>query len=132
MNDELRLYYRQVKALLPCSAREKKRCLMELRGDVDAFFDAAPDASMEDLYTAVGSPQTIAASFMERLTPRQYSTKRRLTILLSISAVVVIVLFGYILYSIRNDIIDLHDGYYIDSIQEITSAVEPPTPLTEN
>jgi hypothetical protein len=71
MIDTLEQYFRAVKKLLPGSAQEKKRCMMELEADVSAFLENKPDASMKDLYTAIGSPESISESFLSRLTPKQ-------------------------------------------------------------
>jgi hypothetical protein len=75
MIDTLEQYFREVKKLLPCSAKEKKRCMIELESDVSAYLDSKPNASLRDLYADIGSPESIADSFLSRLTPKQLTRR---------------------------------------------------------
>jgi hypothetical protein len=75
MIETLDQYFREVKKLLPCSAKEKERCVIELESDVSAYLENKPNASLKDLYADIGSPESIADSFLSRLTPKQLTKK---------------------------------------------------------
>ena len=75
MNDEKKQYFREIKRLLPCNAKEKKLCIMDLERDVDDFLENCPGATLEALCAAIGTPQSIAESFLERIDPEQLSHK---------------------------------------------------------
>ena len=75
MNDTLKKYFQEVRKLLPCSSSEKKRCIIELESDVSAFLENNPNATLEDLYASIGSPESIAESFIARIHPAQLSHK---------------------------------------------------------
>ena len=68
-------YFRDVKKLLPCSTKEKQRCIDELEADVTAFLEHHPDASLTEIYDSIGSPESIAKSFMDRVSPNELSHK---------------------------------------------------------
>ena len=73
MSDNTRAQYsRDVKELLPCSAKEKQRCIDELEADVTAFLEHHPDASLTPKWILIlsGSPESIAKSFIDSGLPR--------------------------------------------------------------
>lgn len=137
MNDTLKQYLLEVKRLLPCSSSEKKRCIVELEADVSALLENNPNATLEDLYSSIGSPESIAESFMARIDPKQLShrlsAKRKISIgvivIVAILAIVVGTLFAVTTY-MRHD---FYDGYYVDTVNKIPVSAEPvPSPLTKN
>lgn len=137
MNDALKQYLLEVKRLLPCSSSEKKRCIVELEADISAFLENHPSATLEELYSAIGSPESIAKSFMSRTDPEQLShrlsAKRKIAIgvivIVAILAIVVGTLFAVTTY-MRHD---FYDGYYVDTVNKIPISAEPvPSPLTKN
>lgn len=134
MNDVKKRYFGEIKRQLPCNAKEKNRCIMDLEGDVDDFLENCPGATYEDLCTEVGNPQTIAKSFLERIDPKQLShrvsAKRKIAIgvivVVALLAIVVGVSFIVTAY-MRHD---FYDGYYVDTVDKIPSDAEPiPSPL---
>ena len=137
MNDTLKQYLQDVKILLPCSSREKQRCITELEADASAFLENHPNATLEELYSAIGSPQSIAESFMARTDPEQLShrlsAKRKIAIgvvlIVAALAIVVGTLVAVTAYKRHN----FYDGYFVDTVEELPSNAEPvPSPLTEN
>lgn len=137
MNNKLDQYVREVNRLLPCSAKEKKRCIAELEADAYAYLEQNPDASLEELYEAVGSPHAIAQAFMAHLGPEQLShrmsIKRKIVIgVISIAAILAIVvgsLVAVTAYKRHN----FYNGYFVDTVDELPSNDEPnQVPLTEH
>ena len=134
MNDVKKQYFREIKRLLPCNAKEKKRCIMDLERDVDDFLENCPSATLEVLYAAIGTPQSIAESFLERIDPEQLShkmsAKRKIAIgvvavvtALAIAIGIVVVVFAY-------DLHNYHNGYDVDIHYELPSDTIP-SPLEE-
>jgi hypothetical protein len=137
MNNMQKQFFQEIKRLLPCDAKQKKRCVRELENDVASFIECNPDATMTDLYEAIGHPQAIAESFLERMNPeqlaRKLSAKRKIAIgVISTMAILAIVL-GILAITFADDIHNFHQGYYVDSLVELPSGVEPPpSPVTVN
>lgn len=137
MNDTLKQYLQEVKILLPCSSREKQRCITELEADASAFLENHPNATLEELYSAIGSPQSIAESFMARTDPEQLShrlsVKRRIAVGIITIAVILAIVVGAIVAVTSYKRHNFYDGYFVDTVEELPSNAEPvPAPLTEN
>ena len=129
MSDILVQYFRDVKKLLPCSPKEKQRCIDELEADVTAFLEHHPDASLAKIYDSVGSPEVIAESFMSRISPQELShkvsTKRRIAIGVIVIVTLLAVVIGAVAIRIANDVHDIHKGYFVEFTDDSTT-VEPP------
>ena len=63
----LKHYYREIKSYLPCSRKEKKRILKEIRGNVDSFLEDHPEADFEAIQTHFGTPHLISVSCVENM-----------------------------------------------------------------
>lgn len=129
MNDQAKRYLREVKGLLPCSRREKRRYIAELEVDVVSYLQGCPDASMADLYRNFGEPKAVAQEFMAQLSPellsRKMSVKRMIAIgVISIVSILVIV-FGVLAYYYADSIDKFVNGYYVDTIDVIPSTDDP-------
>lgn len=129
MNDQAKRYLREVKGLLPCSRREKRRYIAELEVDVVSYLQGCPDASMADLYHHFGEPKAVAQEFMAQLSPellsRKMSVKRMIAIgVISIVSILVIV-FGVLAYYYADSIDKFVNGYYVDTIDVIPSTDDP-------
>lgn len=78
-----RAYLRQVKKHLTCSPKERNRFLHRTEQMLDAFLEENPDATEEDLYLALGSPEELAEQMMEECDKEQiklFSSKRVLKV----------------------------------------------------
>lgn len=129
MNDQAKRYLREVKGLLPCSRREKRRYIAELEVDVVSYLQGCPDASVEDLCHHFGEPEAVAKEFMAQLSPeqlsRKMSVKRKIVIgVISIVSILVIV-FGVLAYYYADSIDRFVNGYYVDTIDVIPSTDDP-------
>lgn len=56
MNDVKKQFFREIKRLLPCNAKEKNRCIMDLERDVDDFLENCPSATLEVLALRLEHP----------------------------------------------------------------------------
>lgn len=135
MNDQVKRYIREVKRELPCSPREKQRCIGELKADISDYLEKKPGATLEELQEAIGSPKTIAKAFMAQLSPEEHSHRlsaRRTLVIGIISIVAVLAILIGVLSAVtayhRNS---FYDGYYVDTIEEVSSEIQSdPVPLT--
>lgn len=58
-------YLRQVRKWLPFGGKMKREMMAQIAGCVDDFLEEAPEASFERLCERFGSPQTIAAAYID-------------------------------------------------------------------
>lgn len=135
MNDIQKQYLLEVKRLLPCSSSEKKRCIVELEADVSAFLENYPNATLEDLYTSIGSPESIAESFIARMNHIQFSRKLSVSRKIAIGVIAIIaflaVVISAVAISVANDVHDIQNGNFTEFIGDSTEAEPPITSDTE-
>ena len=64
-NCALRRYYREIRSFLPVSCKQKNRVIADLRNSVEAYLDANPEADMQEIQTHFGTPNSIAAAYVD-------------------------------------------------------------------
>lgn len=141
MNDVKKQYFQEIKRLLPCNAKEKNRCIMELERDVDDFLEYCPSTTFDILCAAIGTPQSIAESFLERIDPEQLShkvsAKRKIAIGVVAVVAMLAITLGVIAVAFADDIHQYFNGYYVDRLDVDEYEVLPsdaestPVPIAE-
>lgn len=129
MNKAAKCYLREVKGLLPCSRREKRRYLAELEVDVVSYLQGCPAASVEDLCHHFGEPKAVAKEFMAQLSPEQLSRKMSVKRMIAIGVIsivsILVIVFGVLAYYYADSIDRFVNGYYVDTIDVIPSTDDP-------
>lgn len=64
---EIRDYYRQIERCLPGSAKAKKRIMDSIRQSVGSYLEENPKADMAGVQSHFGTPNSIAASYVEQM-----------------------------------------------------------------
>ena len=128
-DNTLAQYFRDVKKLLPCSAKEKQRCIDELEADVTAFLEHHPDVSLTEIYDSIGSPESIAKSFMDRVSPNELShklsAKRKIVVGILAIALVLAAIVASLAAVTTHMRQDFYDGYYVETIDSIPENADP-------
>ena len=128
-DNTLAQYFRDVIKLLPCSAKEKQRCIDELEADVTAFLEHHPDASLTEIYDSIGSPESIAKSFMDRVSPNELShklsAKRKIVVGILAIALVLAAIVASLAAVTTHMRQDFYDGYYVETIDSIPENADP-------
>jgi len=75
MKRELRQYYLSVRKLLPCGLKQKTAFIRRLEGSIAAYVSEYPDADFSQIERHFGTPQQIAASYIEEMDPQEISDK---------------------------------------------------------
>lgn len=123
INWKLRRYYRQIKSFLPCSRKDKKRCLQDLKADVDIFLQQDPQADIQTVRDRFGTPRQIAAVFVEEmdtglLLKRLRIRRRVVAIVMSAALIIAGIYTLYRAYGLHK-INETFDGYIVDEIKVI-------------
>ena len=89
MEKSLCKYYRSISKCLPVDKKHKKQILEQIRHSVEDYRTKTPTADMQDLLGHFGTPQEIAASYVENMTTPEIMKKfcLRKTILLVVCTV---------------------------------------------
>lgn len=74
---QMREYLKQVRCMLPCAAAFKKQILVNLRNDISGYMQEHPDADMENLVEAFGTPEQIAEAYIDTLSTTELAMKIR-------------------------------------------------------
>ena len=67
MNKVAERYLRAVRKALHCPGRQGKRLLCQLSEDIEEYCEEHPDATEEELCRRFGTPEDVAADFVEDL-----------------------------------------------------------------
>ena len=67
MNKPARAYLRAVRRALRCPRRQGKQLLRQLSEDIEEYCEEHPDATEEELCRRFGTPEDVAADFVEDL-----------------------------------------------------------------
>lgn len=67
MNKVAERYLRAVRKALHCPGRQGKRLLRQLSEDIEEYCEEHPDATEEELCRRFGTPEDVAAAFVEDL-----------------------------------------------------------------
>lgn len=112
LKKELQVYFKEVEDLLLCDRKSKKAFLRDLQADVDEFVSTEPDADLNGIRTAFGTPSEIAESFLKNADIVQLKKKMNIKkiILIALLAVVLV----YVAFVVAS-FIDVHTeahGYF--------------------
>ena len=97
-NKERTQYIHQIKKLLFCSSKERKKFLKEFNDNIDDFLKDNPEASISDLQKAMGTPQEIADGFLSNADTKDLKRQTSIVriLLFGISIVVIIIAIFFI------------------------------------
>lgn len=131
-----KLYFREIRRLLPCSHRQKKRQLAELEQSVQTYLRDHPESTKETLYTQFGQPNTIAAMYLEQIDPgtlaKMVSANRRFSLCIIAIATVLVVAISAMASVTIYKVYSFSNGYFIETIEELPPGAEvAPSPIAE-
>ena len=94
----LKEYYRSIQKLLPCSLCQKRKLMKDIRCSVDSFLQEHPDATFETVSAHFGTPQQIAESYIEEMSPQelqqQAKVKKRIVGIIAAAAACALLIWG--------------------------------------
>lgn len=123
-NKHLNKYCRSIRSWLPCSGKLKKQILEEIRSNVSAYLEEAPSADYNALVQRFGSPQQIAATYVDEISTAELLhslriRKRILTITAATLAAAFFVWTTFVAVTISDEI-KSENGYITFEIEDIT------------
>ena len=88
-NKERNQYINQIKKLLFCSSKERKKFFKEFNDNIDDFLKDNPEASIDELQKAMGTPQEIADGFLSNTSTKDIKQRTSIVRVLIISATII-------------------------------------------
>jgi len=127
-NKERNNYISQIKKLLFCSSKDRKKFLKEFNDNIDDFLKDNPEASVDELQKAMGTPQEIADGFLGNTSTQDIKKRTSIVRVLIIFATIITLIITAVYVSAW---IDAHranyGGHYETTIIYGTEYVEATT-----
>ncbi|MBR6982010.1 MAG: hypothetical protein IKH75_00525 [Ruminococcus sp.] len=102
-NKERNQYINQIKKLLFCSSKDRKKFLKEFNDNIDDFLKDNPEANIEELQKAMGTPQEIADGFLGNANTKDIKKRTSIVRVLIIIGVVGILILAITLLGLWLD-----------------------------
>lgn len=98
MNNEIRRYCSEISGMLPCKGRTKRKLMAEIKGNITHYLDECPDADYDAIVSRFGTPQQIAASYVEEMEPHEVlnglNTRKRIVGILATGIALIALVWG--------------------------------------
>lgn len=121
---ELKEYYSRINAAVLCDRRQKKEFLCQLKENVQEFISDTPDATMEDIEKAFGTPESISGSFIENTDSLKIRKQVQLKKALIISVVIALIIYAlFVVISLIDVHIEAH-GYFEEGLLAISNIIK--------
>lgn len=113
---ELKQYYKEIQQTLPCSPKQKKHLLRQLKNSVCGFLQKHPDADIAAVRQHFGTPEQIVASCLEEMEApqvlKQLRLRHRILKIIAVVATCIVLLWSAtVIFALINEL-DNSDGYY--------------------
>ena len=112
---KLKRYYWEVGNLLPCNRRIKQMLMEEIKENIDQFLEEYPDADYDGIVRRFGTPQQIAASYLEEMDPQEVlnklNTRKRIAGIVTAGVVLFVVLCGIWVLLFAADVMNSAKSY---------------------
>lgn len=130
LNSQLKRYYRKVTRIIPKKYPHRKEILSSIQQDISSYLEEHPDISYEDILKHFGTPEEMASSFVESLTPDDILTtskKNRKLFIIIASAIAIFICFAtiYIYLVIVATPVTIEDTVYVYPEVEIEDTQQP-------
>lgn len=116
-------YLRQVRSWLPCSCKAKRKIIGEIKSNIDDFMTNNPDAQYTNLVARFGTPQEIAASYVNEMDMGELleglKIRKRIMKTIMIAAVIAVLLWLGEIMIAHFQIMNTANGYMVDTIEVI-------------
>ncbi len=97
-NKERNQYINQIKKLLFCSSKDRKKFLKEFNDNIDDFLKDNPEASIDELQKAMGTPQEIADGFLGNADTKDIKRRTSIVRVLIIIGAIALIIFATVLF----------------------------------
>lgn len=127
-NRAARRYLREVRSWLPCSRKLKRGILEKIGSTIAEYLSEEPGADYNKLLARFGTPQQIAASYVNEMKTgellRDLRIKRRIVYCVAITAAIIVLLWASVVTRAYLRHVENVKGYYIDEVGVIQEIIE--------
>ena len=122
-NKNARRYRREVLALLPCTKRQKQKIISQFDASLSDYIESNPDVDFIDLEDHFGSPEAIAASYVENAGTadilQALRIRKRIVLTVSLAFAVLLISWAAVVTWSMVKFNNAVNGYSIESTQTL-------------
>ena len=115
-NRHARKYCRLVRSFLPCSAKQRRLILGEIKNNLSAYLEENPSASFKEIESRFGTPRQIAVAHVEEMGTeellKQLRIRKRIFAVISAAVVLALLIWGSMVTAVYIESKDIDNGYY--------------------
>lgn len=90
-DNERKKYINEIQKLLVCEPKERRNFVRDFNSNIDDFLSDNPEASIDELEKAMGTPQEIADGFMSNASPKDIKKRTSIARIVLIAVAIVAV-----------------------------------------
>lgn len=113
MHSELNMYYKQIRQALPGNVFNRRRIMAGIKNGIEEYRLQNPDADMAQIKAHFGSPEQIAAAYIEEQSTGQLlkALHIRHKIVAIVAGVMAVILLSWAIF-ITSEIVNSHNQKY--------------------
>ena len=119
-NRQARKYCRLVRSFLPCSAKQRRLILGEIKSNLSAYLEENPSASFEEIESRFGTPRQIAVAHVEEMGTeellKQLRVRKRIFSVISAAVVLALLIWGSMVTAVYIEFQKVDNGYSDEAI----------------
>ena len=116
MNRALKQYHRDIRHLLPGTAKQKKQLMDTLWQSIAAYVEDNPDATVQEVQAHFGTPQQIATAYLDEMSTseviKKIKTRKIVISIICIAIVLALLMWGLGVLKALSKEQHSADGYY--------------------
>ncbi len=121
---ELKKYYSRIDRLILCDRKQKKEFLCQFKESVKDFISDTPEATMEDIEKAFGTPESIGGSFIENTDSIKIKKQIQLKKVLVIAVVIALIIYALFVVISLVDVHTEAHGYFEEGFLIVSSTIK--------
>lgn len=115
-NRHARKYCRLVRSFLPCSLKQHRLILGEIKSNLSAYLEENPSASFEEIESRFGAPRQIAVAYVEEMGTeellKQLRIRKRIFSVICAGVALALLIWGSMVTAVYIDSRKADNGYY--------------------
>ena len=96
-NAGVRRFLREIRKNIPGGGKQKKQIVEQVKASILEYVAEMPDATYDDLLARFGTPEQIAASYLEEMDisdiRKQLAIRKKIMLIISLSAICIVLLW---------------------------------------
>lgn len=115
-NRQARKYCRLVRSFLPCSVKQHRQILGEIKSNLSAYLEENPSASFKEIENRFGTPRQIAVAHVEEMGTeellKQLRVRKRIFSIICAGVALALLIWASMVTAVYIESQKIDNGYY--------------------